>query len=134
MSEFSVKRNSNYTVSVIDGQGRNLCFRDVCGNDLEFLEQQILRENTTFDNLIAVVQYLLITDVDISCYPVRVIEGIFSILRDEILINISPKYAWLQNAYIICDGSFAGITELEKIPLTKFAAMMQIHSELRARK
>jgi len=59
----------------------------------------------------------------------KTIAQLFSCVKENILCNYLPKYKWLQICYGIQNGSFAGVSLMEAVPMTKFVAMAQIHKE-----
>lgn len=130
---YKVTRNYDYTISIEDSRGKQIKLRDICGNDLEFLESIISpngdekQTEISFDNLIQILNLLSVISFDFKSLPRRISVKLFNILNQQILINYMPKYTWLTQCYVLQDGSFSGVTEMEKVPMTKFVAMMQIH-------
>lgn len=135
-NEFDVIKNYNYTITLRDKRGRELNFRDICGNDLEFLEK-IFETNEegeetrriSFDNLVSILELINTNSVDFKNFPQRITVKIFQVIQENILINYMPKYDWLIRCFSIQDGSFCGVSEMEKVPMTKFIAMCQIHKD-----
>jgi hypothetical protein len=133
--ELKVVRNHNYTVSLIDKNGKSLSFRDISGEDLEFLEnsfnkdEKTQRNYLTFENIISLLDLLNVEGVNFQSYPKRICFAIFKEINEQILCNYMPKYDWLKNCYALQNGSFANLSAMEKVPMTKFTAMMQVHKE-----
>lgn len=136
-----IRKNSNYTVSVIDNCNREIRFRDITGEDLEFLDMLFEAENeedsdnkssvntVTFDNMISILQHLCQDNLNIKDLTERVISKIFSLISEVILCNYIQKYDWLRHCYGIQNGSFANLKDMEKVPMTKFVALVDIHNK-----
>ena len=131
MSEekYSIVREHDYTVSIIDRKGNKLRFRDITGNDLEFLEQYIDEESKelTLDTVIIILEKLSVFRVSIKKLTPRVIKEIFEIIAEEILCNFIPKFKWLEVCYALQNNSFVAINYFESQPMTKVMAMIQVH-------
>jgi len=131
MSEekYSIVREHDYTVSIIDRKGNALRFRDITGNDLEFLEHYIDQENKelTLENVIVILQKLSVFQINIKRLTPRVIKEIFEIIAEEILCNFIPKFKWLEVCYALQNNSFVAINYFESQPMTKVMAMIQVH-------
>lgn len=131
MSEekYSIVREHDYTVSIIDRKGNKLRFRDITGNDLEFLEQHIDEESKelTLDTVIIILEELSVFRVSIKKLTPRVIKEIFEIIAEEILCNFIPKFKWLEVCYALQNNSFVAINYFESQPMTKVMAMIQVH-------
>jgi len=131
MSEekYSIVREHDYTVSIIDRKGNALRFRDITGNDLEFLEHYIDQENKelTLENVIVILQKLSVFKTNIKRLTPRVIKEIFEIIAEEILCNFIPKFKWLEVCYALQNNSFVAINYFESQPMTKVMAMIQVH-------
>lgn len=127
-------RNHDYTISIIDAKNNSLTFKDITGKTLEYLET-LLSESSdgqrklTYEGVINILSLLCVDNVNFIYLPRRITLGIFNLVRDEILCNFMPKYEWLKNCYAIQNGSFANISNMEEVPMTKFVAMLQIHEE-----
>jgi hypothetical protein len=137
-NDFLVTRNYNYTVTITDSRGQKLLFRDILGKDLEFIEHTMTQKNQegeeeknmlTFDGIISILNFLSLQDLDFNLFPRRISFRIFSCIKEHILCNYIPKYTWLGYCYAIQNGSFSGVLEMEKVPMTKFIAMTQVHKE-----
>lgn len=126
-------RNHDYTISVTDTSGRRLDFRDITGKDLEFLERMIgdtdVEKRLTFDNVISLLTTLSVRDFDFKRLTQRTLGQLFDIAKEHLLCNYMPKYTWLKQCYTIQNGSFSGIDAMERVPMTKFIAMIQVHQE-----
>jgi hypothetical protein len=135
-NELKVERNYNYTISVIDGKGKKLHFRDITGEDLEFLDRiiQNSKENETdkhlsLDEIIEILSFLSIKKLDFRNLTTNALLDIFEIVKENILCNYMSKYDWLRGCYGIQNGSFTNLGAMEKVPMTKFTAMIQVHEE-----
>jgi hypothetical protein len=136
-TDLSVRRNSNYTISVVDGRGRELCFRDITGEDLEFLDHIIEPQTSeeeqqdreiNFDQVVSILELLSTDKLDLKILPRRILSKVFNLVKDNILCNYMTKYNWLRHCYGIQNGSFANLGDMERVPMTKFVAMVDIHS------
>ena len=66
-SDYSIRREYNYTVSITDQRGVSICFRDITGKDLEFLERILEEEKEiTIDDVIELLQRLCVSNIKIS--------------------------------------------------------------------
>ena len=131
----STRINYNYTISVIDSKNSELSFRDLKGSDLEFIdfvlkgEEDGSKENElTLDQIVDILSILCVKNVDFKSLPRRTIYEIFSEIKKHILCNYIPKYDWLKQCYSIQNGSFAEVSVMEEVPMSKFIAMIQIHN------
>lgn len=121
----------------MDGCGRVLVFRDICGGDLELLESIInpeSLENGTkvlldLDDVITILNLINEQGVDFINLPRRVIFGVFSKVKEHVLCNYAPKIEWLKICYGIQNGSFCNVSAMESVPMSKFMVMFQIHQE-----
>jgi|694.fasta_scaffold02098_27 hypothetical protein len=136
--EFEVVRNHDYTITVKDSKGRKILFRDITGQDLEYLDlildnegQEINEEQkrVSFDDIQNILTLLSIDRINFGLFTQRIIIGIFNCVKEHILCNYIPKYSWLKACYGIQNGSFVNVLEMEKVPMTKFIAMTQIHKD-----
>jgi hypothetical protein len=132
-NDFEVIRNYDYTITLIDSKERKISFRDICGEDLEFLETFFPKEEEkkviSFNDMIQILEFFCISKVDFKNFTKRVSFKIFEKFNENILINYMPKYNWLIQCYSIQKGSFFGVSQMEKVPMTKFIAMTQIHKD-----
>jgi hypothetical protein len=129
-----VIRNYDYTISVIDGKNNSLTFRDITGKTLEYLETLLSespdgQRRLTHEGVVNILNLLCVDNIDFIYLPRRITLGIFDLVRDEILCNFMPKYEWLRSCYAIQNGSFANVSNMEEVPMTKFVAMLQVHEE-----
>lgn len=132
-SNFKVERNYNYTISVKDSKNNSILFRDITGNDLEFLDK-LLEQNSeddsvslSFSELESILSHLVVEDINFYKFPKRIVKDIFDCVAEHILCNYIKKYNWLEACYGIQNGSFMNMAEMEKVPMTKFMAMAEIH-------
>lgn len=131
----SVRRNHNYTVSVIDSKQREISFRDIRGSDLEYLDSLINPENEgderelSLDQVVSILSTLCVRDFDFKRLPQRIIVQIFRHVKEQLLCNYMSKYEWLRRCYAMQNGSFAGVSAMEEVPMSKFVAMVQIHQD-----
>ena len=127
--KYSVTREHDYTISIADRNGNTLRFRDITGNDLEFLEHYIDQENKdiTLDDVIHVLERLNLLTVSIKRLTPRVIKEIFEIVAREILCNFIPKFKLLEVCYALQNNSFVALNYFESQPMTKVMAMIQVH-------
>jgi hypothetical protein len=135
-SGFSVTRNHNYTISVHDAKGRKIDFRDITGEDLELLDRLIgdaggddEKKHLSFDDVVSVLTTLSVKELDFTKLTQRIIIQLFEAIKEHILCNYMTKYTWLKQCYNIQNGSFASLALMEKVPMTKFIAMIQVHKE-----
>lgn len=131
----SARINHDYTVSVIDSKNRELSFRDLRGSDLEFIDSVFKNEEDEskareleLDHIVSILSAFCVKSVDFKSLPRRVILEIFDKVREHILCNYIPKYDWLRQCYSIQNGSFAKVSAMEEVPMSKFIAMVQIHN------
>lgn len=135
--EFEVRLNHNYTVSVFDKKQREIVFRDLVGEDLELLdtvfqtaEEQLKEDhNVSFEDALSILHMLSVKSLDFYKFPKRVSVSLFKIVQEHILKSYVPKISWLKMCYGMQNSSFANVLEMEKVPMTKFVAMYQIHAE-----
>ncbi len=127
-SDYSIRREYNYTVGITDQKGASIYFRDITGKDLEFLER-ILQEDKeiSVDDVIELLQKLCVSDIKIKRITPRVIKDLFKIVSKEILCNFMPKVKFLEVCYFLQNNSFVALDFFESQPMTKVMAMIQIH-------
>jgi hypothetical protein len=129
----SVKRNHNYTISVVDSMQREIIFRDIKGSDLEYLDFLSKEEDgkivLSFEQVISILSLLCVKNVDFKKLPQRISMQIFQHIKTQLLCNYMSKYDWLRRCYAMQNGSFYGILAMEEVPMNKFVAMSQIHQE-----
>jgi hypothetical protein len=127
-----VVRNHNYTVSCIDSRGRVISFRDIRGNDLEYLESKLGGDDTTITSTDAIDILSLLSvrsGLNFNRFTPAAIRALYQSVSEHILCSYMTKETWLRQCYAIQNGSFQGIDAMESVPLSKFVAMCQIHKE-----
>lgn len=133
--KLSVRRNHDYTISIIDSKSREISFRDIRGSDLEYLDSVLGSEGgegkkeVSFDDVLTILSLLCTRKVDFGSFPQRISVGIFKHLSENILCNYMSKSSWLRRCYSMQNGSFVGLRAMEQIPMSKFVVMAQIHNE-----
>jgi hypothetical protein len=83
----------------------------------------------SFDQVVELLSTLCTRDLDFRSLTQRTIMQIFDIVKEHILCNYMTKIDWLRRCYGVQNGSFAGVSDMEQIPLSKFTVMSQIHLE-----
>lgn len=132
-TDFIVERNYDYTISIKDSKNNTLTFRDITGNDLEFLDKLFEQESEedsvslSFSELEKILSRLVVRNINFYKFPKRIVKDIFDCVTEHILCNYIKKYNWLEACYGIQNGSFVNVAEMEKVPMTKFMAMAEIH-------
>lgn len=136
MGELSVRLNHNYTVSILDKKNRELIFRDITGKDLEFLDFLLKTEDENVegiklntDQVIKILEKISLDKIDFNKFPPRIIFSIFKKISEVILCNYMTKITWLKACYGIQNGSFMNVLDMEKVPMSKFMAMIRIHED-----
>jgi hypothetical protein len=130
----SVRINCDYTITVIDSKQRKISFRDLKGSDLEFIgsvldgEDESKTKEITLDQIVSILSVLCTRNANFKTLPRRTIIKIFNGVKEHILCNYMPKYDWLRQCYSVQNGSFAGVSSMEEVPMSKFVAMVQIHN------
>jgi hypothetical protein len=136
--DLEVIRNHDYTITVKDKKGREIRFRDITGKDLEYLDSvldgegedlQEGQKRISFEDIQKIIDYLNLDGVKSGSLTQRAIVKVFNCIKEHILCNYIPKYSWLKTCYGIQNGSFVNVLDMEKVPMTKFIAMAQIHKE-----
>ena len=126
--KYSIIREHNYTISIVDKRGNKLSFRDITGKDLEFLEKYIDEEESlTIDGVIDILKRINLSEIKIERLTPRVIKEVFEIVGKEILCNFITKFKWLEVCYALQNNSFVAIDYFESQPMTKVMAMIQVH-------
>jgi hypothetical protein len=124
--------NHDYTITCVDGNGRELVFRDLTGLDIELLDS-LLQDGKTFspESVVRILDLLKVSSTPerISQLTPRVIRSLYYKVSEHILINYLNKESWLRQCYSIQNGSFQNVLEMERVPMSKFAAMCMIHKE-----
>lgn len=124
--------NHDYTVTCVDKNDKEIVFRDLTGSDIELLDS-LLEGGKSFSpqSVIKILDLLKLseTPVRIAQLTPRVIRTLYYKVSEHILINYLNKESWLRQCYSIQNGSFQNVLEMERVPLSKFAAMCMIHKE-----
>jgi hypothetical protein len=115
----------------VDERGRKLCFRDITGNDLEYLDSLFDTDNETVSgsDISGILEHLCVRPLRAGRLTPRTIRSLYHALREHILCNYMSKETWLKQCYSIQNGSFQGVREMEFVPMSKFTAMCMIHKE-----
>ncbi len=129
----TVQESYDYTVTCLDEVGNGIVFRDATGADIEFFDYLLSDDGKTLsaDSLVKVLNLLKVSEspTRISQLTPRAIRALYKAISNTILVNYLDKESWLRQCYSIQNGSFQNVSEMEKIPLSKFAAMCLIHKE-----
>jgi hypothetical protein len=136
-----LKRNHDYTISVVDVNKRELVFRDMTGGDLEFFDyilkydpEEKAKEDTSlsFDDICTILNKLLVRPhgFTIGKLTKPTIYEVFVLVRENILCNYLPKVIWLKYCYGMQNSSFANLKQMESVPMSKFVVMAEIHAEI----
>ncbi len=137
-AKLEVEKNYNYTITIVDGRGKAVVFRDLRGYDLEFLDHIFKYDlenhkkdtNLSFDDVCEILSLLLVEPkIGIGSLTRDVIGEVFDIVRDNILCNYVPKVTWLKYCYGMQNSSFANLEQMESVPMSKFLVMAEIHKE-----
>ena len=127
-----MKVNHDYTVTCVDRNDRELVFRDLTGLDIELLDS-LLTDGKTLspDAVVRILNLLKVSNTPerISQLTPRVIRSLYFKVSEHILVNYLNKESWLRQCYSIQNGSFQNVLEMERVPMSKFAAMCMIHKE-----
>ncbi len=124
--------NPNYTVTVSDGGGRKLVFRDITGNDLEYLDTLLGGDepSLTSRDVIGLLGVLSVPPgLNFGRLVPSAIRDLYLSVQTHILKSYMPKEAWLRSCYAVQNGSFSNIADMERVPMSKFVAMCQIHKQ-----
>lgn len=130
--ELETIRNHNYTVSCVDSRKRVVSFRDIRGNDLEYLESKLGSDDATITSTDAmeILKYLCTrSDVCFGRFTPATIRSLYRSVSEHVLCSYMTKETWLRQCYAIQNGSFQSLDSMESVPLSKFIAMCQIHKE-----
>jgi hypothetical protein len=127
-NKYSLSREHNYTILITDKNKKSLSFRDITGEDLEYLERFFQEGKTlSVEETISILELVNVSDVRISKLTLRVIREVFDIVTEEILCNYMPKFKWLEVCYALQNNSFVALKFFESQPMTKVMAMIQVH-------
>lgn len=130
--ELETVRNHNYTVSCLDSRKRSVSFRDIRGNDLEYLESKLGGDDSTItsSDAMEILEYLSTTNgFRTSRLTPATIRSLYQSISEHVLCSYMTKETWLRQCYAIQNGSFQNLDAMESVPLSKFVAMCQIHKE-----
>ena len=129
--KYSVEREYNYRITIKDGVGKSLQFRDITGKDLEYLERFFKEERgeMTIDDAVQVLEHVSMNQVPLTKLTPRVIKDIFGIVSKEIFCNFMPKFKFLEVCYYLQNNSFVALDFFESQPMTKVMAMVQVHQQ-----
>lgn len=126
--KYSIEREPNYTISVTDRNNNSMSFRDITGQDLEYLERFFEEgKQLTAKDVIDILEFVNISGVPIKKLTPRVIRELFEIVSKEIFCNFMPKFKWLELCYALQNNSFVALGFFESQPMTKVMAMVQVH-------
>lgn len=131
-ANLKIRINSNYTVTCIDGRGNQVSFRDITGNDLEYLDTMLAGDEPTLTSrdVIGLLGTLSVRPgVNFGGLVPMTIRSLYMAVQENILKSYMTKEAWLKNCYAIQNGSFQNLANMEHVPMSKFVAMCQIHKE-----
>lgn len=119
-------------MSCRDSRGREIVFRDITGNDLEYLDTLLSNESKTLsaDQVNSLLEAICLSEnVRFGKLTPRALRTIYNQISEHILSNYIPKEIWLKQCYAIQNGSFQNLAEMEKVPMSKFIGMCSIHKE-----
>ncbi len=128
----ATKLNHDYTITCTDGLGNSVSFRDISGNDLEYLDS--FKEGDKFvisnERIFEILGHLSTPRrLNFERIVPRAVRSLFAEVHSHILCNYMSKEIWLRQCYSIQNGSFQNISEMERVPMSKFVAMCMIHKE-----
>lgn len=110
-----------------------MVFRDMLGTDIGYLESILGTEpgKISSDDVVRILELLCVIPegVKIKSLTHRAIQSVFQCVLEHILCNYIPVDVWLRKCYSIQNGSFQGVDDMEKVPMSKFTAMYNIHKE-----
>ncbi len=119
-------------MSCIDSRERVVSFRDIRGNDLEYLESKLGGDDATITSTdaIEILSYLSTrADLNFNRFTPATIRALYQSISENILCSYMTKETWLRQCYAVQNGSFQNIDAMESVPLSKFVAMCHIHKE-----
>lgn len=113
-----------------------MTFRDITGNDLEFLDNLLVTDENDeprplwSGKVIDLLDMLCITEkVRFGKFTPAIIRALYTSVSDNILTSYMRKEDWLRQCYSIQNGSFQNLAYMEVVPMSKFVAMCSIHKE-----
>jgi len=127
--KYTVTREYNYLITILDRRGNRLQFRDITGKDLEFLERYFSEgeKQIVYEDLVGIIEHVSTRPELIRKLVPRVVKEIFDILSKEVFCNFMPKFKFLEVCYYLQSNSFVALDFFESQPMTKVMAMIQIH-------
>jgi len=127
--KYTITREYNYLITILDRRGNRLQFRDITGKDLEFLERYFSEgeKQIVYEDLVGIIEHVSTRPELIRKLVPRVVKEIFDILSKEIFCNFMPKFKFLEVCYYLQNNSFVALDFFESQPMTKVMAMIQIH-------
>lgn len=103
------------------------------GTDIGYLESILGTQpgKISSDDVVKILELLCVSPrgTRIKSLTPRAIRSVFHCVLKNILYNYIPVEAWLRGCYSIQNGSFQGVDDMEKVPMSKFTAMYNIHKE-----
>jgi cyanate lyase len=113
-NKYSLSREHNYTILITDRNKKSLSFRDITGEDLEYLERFFQEGKTlSMEEIISILELINVSKTQINKLTLRVIKEIFDIVTEEILCNYMPKFKWLEVCYALQNNSFVALKFLQ---------------------
>lgn len=111
-----------------------ISFRDITGEDLEYLETMFKEDGKTTltgDQVVDILNLLYAGSgsPSFSSLTPWTIRFLYREVSEHILSSYIPKQSWLKQCYSIQNGSFQNVLDMEKVPMSKFVAMCVIHKE-----
>jgi len=127
--KYTITREYNYLITILDRRGNRLQFRDITGKDLEFLERYFSEgeKQIVYEDLVGIIEHVSTRPELIRKLVPRVVKEIFDMLSKEIFCNFMPKFKFLEVCYYLQNNSFVALDFFESQPMTKVMAMIQIH-------
>lgn len=99
---------------------------------MEYLDLLLSSSKSSLTSL-EVIELLSMVSVDpeipFGTLVPRAIRGLYSELQKHIFCNYMDKETWLRQCYSIQNGSFQGLRDMERVPMSKFVAMCTIHKQ-----
>ena len=111
-----------------------MSFRDIRGDDLEYLDFILKGEDPTITNkqVIGLLGHLCTRELDFNRLIPRAIKSLYLEVQKNVLCNYVSKEIWLRQCYSIQNGSFQNLADMELVPMSKFVAMCTIHQQAMA--
>lgn len=127
-----IAENYDYTYSISDNlDSRQLQFRDITGNDLEFIEylfdSKSSIDSTDFCELIIKRFCLNIGNDGFISLPLKFLRDCVKVYIDSVINkHFISKLDWLEILFYLNNQSFSGFDKYENMPMEKFLAMKRI--------